>query len=56
MAERVSVGFGGKAGGKFVDDKTIETTAYRRDLMRLEDSMTIVRLEDGVPIVRLENG
>ena len=49
-------GSGGNAGGKFVFDDTIETTAYRRDLVRLEDTMTIVRLEDGVPIVRLENG
>jgi len=52
----VFTGFGGKAGGRFVFDETIETTAYRRDLVRLEDTMTILRLEDAVPIVRLENG
>jgi hypothetical protein len=56
MADSVSLGFGGKAGGHFVDDKTIETTAYRRDLIRLDDTISIVRLEDWVPIVRLENG
>lgn len=54
------VGSGGNAGGKFLFEaaggETIETTAYRRDIVRLEDTISIVRLEDGVPIVRLENG
>lgn len=56
MTERVYIGTGGRSGGKFVFDSTLTTTAYRRDLIRLEDSMSIIRLEDGIEIVRLENG
>lgn len=55
MTEQVYVGFGGAAGGKFTQDSTLETTAYRGAILQLDNNF-LLQLDNASLLLKLENG